>query len=100
MMGYSPLVFSMVSGSHIRRIPAESPLATLKPLGANRATVVGWVWPVYALQSAGLSIERTKMDLPDYGRTSMLVCQNTRVMSNKGPWSNRVDYPLALRVRG
>lgn len=66
MMGYSPRVVSMDSGSHILRIPAESPLAILKPLGAKRAMVVGWVWPVYSLQSEGSSMDRTKMDLPDY----------------------------------
>jgi hypothetical protein len=49
-------------------MPLASPLATLKPFGAKRATVVGAVWPVYSLVSAGLSMERTKMDLPDYRR--------------------------------
>jgi hypothetical protein len=65
MMGYSPLVVSTDSGSHILRIPAESPLAILNPLGANRAMVVGWVWPVYSLEFEGSSMDRTKMDLPD-----------------------------------
>src|SRR6478609_2746347 len=66
MIPYSPLVLSIDSGSHTFSIPLESPLATLKPLGANRATVVGAVWPVYSFASEGLSMERTNMDFPHY----------------------------------
>lgn len=45
--------------------PFASPLAILTPLGENRATVVTATWPVYSALSAGLSMDRTKMDLPD-----------------------------------
>jgi hypothetical protein len=56
-------------------MPEASPLATLKPLGENRAMVVGAVWPVYSLQSEGSSMERTKIDFP------ALNDQNKQMMS-------------------
>jgi hypothetical protein len=57
----------------MRNVPAESPEATLKPFGAKRATVVVAVWPVYSLHSSGLSIDRTKIDFPDYNFALVLV---------------------------
>lgn len=65
---YSPLVLTPSTASHTRTWPETSPEATQKPEGENFATVVVVVWPVYCLQSSGLSIFRRKIDLPDYLR--------------------------------
>lgn len=101
MMAYSLPALSMFSGSQTRSVPAASPLATLKPLGAKRATVVAAVWPVYSLQSSGESMDRTKMDFPDY--------KNVRAYSRPPFMSaialelcatDRVSYALALAVGG
>lgn len=87
-MAYSPWVVSMESGSQTRR----TPLATLRPLGAKRATVVGALWPVNSLQSAGSSMERTKMDLPAWAtrlgrqRRGRRGARGSRRMRCAGPW--------------
>lgn len=72
MILYSFPAFSMFSGSQTLSVPDASPLAILKPLGANLATVVWAVWPVYSLHSVGLSMDRTNMDLPAYQWTTLV----------------------------
>lgn len=65
-MEYSPFVLTASTASQTRTLPDTSPEATQNPEGEKRATVVVVVWPVYCLETAGLSMLRRKMDLPDW----------------------------------